>query len=33
MRALAESVMSIEGGKLVTAERPWEADDGEISGR
>ncbi len=28
--ALAESVMSIEGGRLVTSERPWEADDGEI---
>lgn len=25
-RALAESVMSIEGGKLVAAERPWDAE-------
>ncbi len=29
-RALAESVMSLEGGKLVTSERPWEADEAEI---
>lgn len=27
--ALAESVMSLEGGRLVTSERPWEADDAE----
>ena len=29
-RALAESVVSFEAGKLVTFERPWEADDAEL---
>jgi ABC-type sulfate/molybdate transport systems ATPase subunit len=29
-RALAESVMSIAGGRLSTSERPWEAEDDEI---
>lgn len=29
-RALAESVMILEGGKLVSSERPWEGEDSEI---
>jgi ABC-type sulfate/molybdate transport systems ATPase subunit len=27
-RALAENVMSLEGGKLVTSDRPWDTEDG-----
>ena len=29
-RALAESVVSLAAGKLVTSEHPWEADDAEV---